>query len=92
MMATKNTVDLMREKLGCSQLAKQILLLAACIGATFDVWVLEEVARGMATRQHERVKCVFASLFGGLDLNGVTIGRDELVMIKKEGLLDAAGP
>ena len=85
--ATNSVADLMKRKLRESPLAQSILPLAACLGATFEVWVLREVMLGIQSLDTEKeAKVLFEKLLGTM----TSVSDEQLTQLENEGLIDAA--
>ena len=87
--ATDTVVDLMKKKLRQSPSARMILPIAACIGASFDVSVLEEIFCGVQNLNDGEMKEMFASILGDEIKEG--FDTDNLLQIVIDGFLEKSG-
>jgi predicted ATPase len=88
--ATDNVVDLMKDKLQQCPAARTILPLAACIGATFESCVLQELLKGIRAAEDPATTELFSSILGS-NYRQEMAEEDLLRRSENDGLIEAIG-
>jgi AAA ATPase domain len=87
--ATKSVVDLMKHKLSQSELAQRLLPIAACLGVSFQSWVLQEIMDGIQNATDPEAIELFSKVMGTTESGNID---QQLAKLELQGLIEASGP